>query len=240
MRISVQAFIESDGNEPTKPLILGVIERAADADPASGLGLFLSETQELLRQLQSVVLTHQVDQFVAEAARCRGCGESLGIKDNRTMVYRTTFGKATLRNPRFYACCGSCGRQATNRATFSPLSSRLRDRVHPQWAWLQCRYASGGCKLEPDFFPATERVSQAPVHDLTGDRRCGRPVLGSGTSPLRYSVRPETAADTPKALVTAIHQRPMCKRPPTESAPSQHFKRAGTKSSGQVAVATRS
>ncbi|AEI81904.1 hypothetical protein CNE_BB1p04800 (plasmid) [Cupriavidus necator N-1] len=34
-----------------------MIERNADVAPASGLGLFIRESQEILRRLQTVVLT---------------------------------------------------------------------------------------------------------------------------------------------------------------------------------------
>lgn len=142
MRISIQACIEGEGVQPSKVITVGVIERAADGAPASGLGLFIRESQELLRQLQAVVLNEQVDQFIRVASRCQWCGSRLGVKDTKSLVYRTAFGKARLRSPRFYSYCGACGYCSSNKGTLSPLAQALPQRVHPQWTWLQCRYAS--------------------------------------------------------------------------------------------------
>lgn len=77
MRISIQACIEGAGKQPTKVIKVAVIERNADVAPASGLGLFIRESQEILRQLQTVVLTEQVDQFIRIAGRCQLCGGTM-------------------------------------------------------------------------------------------------------------------------------------------------------------------
>ncbi|CAN7566591.1 MULTISPECIES: hypothetical protein [unclassified Variovorax] len=102
----------------------------------------MRETHALLIRLQAVVLDEQVDRFVARSARCLACGAPLGIKDTKRLVYRTTFGKASLRSPRFYSHCSGCGFCSDDKATVSPLAHALPQRVHPQWIWLQCRYAS--------------------------------------------------------------------------------------------------
>ncbi|AAP85850.1 ISKra4 family transposase (plasmid) [Cupriavidus necator H16] len=142
MRISIQACIERAGEQPSKVIEVAVIERNADVAPASGLGLFIRESQEILRQLQTVVLTEQVDQFIRITGRCQLCGGRLVIKDTKSLVYRTAFGKARLRSPRFYSYCSACGYCSSNKGTLSPLAQALPERVHPQWTWLQCRYAS--------------------------------------------------------------------------------------------------
>ncbi len=51
MRISVQACIEGEGERPAKVFTLGVLEREDGFAPSAGLGLFLRETQTLLKQL---------------------------------------------------------------------------------------------------------------------------------------------------------------------------------------------
>jgi hypothetical protein len=61
MLISIQACIEVQATQPSKVITLEVIERKADLAPASGLGLFIRETHELLQPLQTVVLNEQVD-----------------------------------------------------------------------------------------------------------------------------------------------------------------------------------
>lgn len=80
MRISIQACIERAGEQPSKVIEVAVIERNADVAPASGLGLFIRESQEILRQLQTVVLTEQVDQFIRITGRCQLCGGRLASR----------------------------------------------------------------------------------------------------------------------------------------------------------------
>ncbi|WP_156901811.1 hypothetical protein [Azohydromonas australica] len=142
MRIAIQAVISDvDGQEPrTKDI--GVLEYDAEALPASGLGLFIGEAHQLLRQLQTVVLREQVAQFLECTSRCRQCGSRLGVKDTKTIVYRTVYGKGHLDSPRLYSACGRCGTHITPARSFSPLADVLPERTHPQWLWLQSRYAA--------------------------------------------------------------------------------------------------
>ena len=142
MRITIQAVIECSDTEPPRTETIGTVEREADGAPAAGLGLFLRETHALLRQLQAVVLREQVSQFLGRAASCRGCGARLATKDSKVVVYRTVFGKARLASPRLYSRCSGCGASAAGQASFSPLAEALPERTHPQWLWLQSRYAS--------------------------------------------------------------------------------------------------
>jgi hypothetical protein len=142
MRFSIQACIQGEGLEPSRVITVGVVDREDDFAPASGLGLFMREAHELLEKLQTVLLNGQVDKFVDASARCLACGTRLGIKDTKRLVYRTTFGKASLRSPRYYSHCSACGFCASDKASVSPLAHAPPQRIHPQWSWLQCRYAS--------------------------------------------------------------------------------------------------
>lgn len=141
MRIAIQAIVEhAEGEHET--VEIGVIERASDAAPSSGLGLFLAESRELLAALQTVVIAEQTKEVVKAMSRCAACLEPLAVKDTKSIVYRTAFGKASLPSPRLYARCTGCGAVAHHRASFSPLALALPERTHPQWTWLQTRYAS--------------------------------------------------------------------------------------------------
>ena len=51
MRVVIQAIVE--GAEAVQ---VGIVERASDAAPSSGLGLLLAESRELLAALQTVVV----------------------------------------------------------------------------------------------------------------------------------------------------------------------------------------
>jgi len=147
---------------------LAVIERDSFADPASGLGLWVREAHELLERIQSGVLDEQVEQFIGAAAHCLPCDKPLGVKDTKSVVDRTVFGKMRLRSPRFYSCCADCGFVSGDGDTVSPLAAALRERVHPQWAWLQCRYASTMSYrlaqiLLSDSFPADKHLPSSSI-----------------------------------------------------------------------------
>jgi hypothetical protein len=125
MRFVIEVRIE-DGDHPLPPPVtVGVIERSADLTPASGLGLFLQETKDLLRELQAVVVAGQTAQFVSAASKCRTCSTTLGVKDRKQLVYRTAFGIARLASPRLYSRCARCGTMAGRANTVSPLAEAL-------------------------------------------------------------------------------------------------------------------
>lgn len=67
---------------------------------------------------------------------------TLGVKNTKQLVYRTAFGVARLVSPRLYSRCACCDTMAGRAKTVSPLAQALPERSHPQWPWLQCRYAS--------------------------------------------------------------------------------------------------
>ena len=89
MRIVIQAIVEG-----AKAVQIGVVERASDAAPSSGLGLFLAESRELLAALQAIVVAEQAKEVVKAMSRCASCLEPLAVKDTKSIVYRTAFGKA--------------------------------------------------------------------------------------------------------------------------------------------------
>jgi hypothetical protein len=123
MRITVHAAIENaDGSSAPQVVEIGEVTRDAGVHPASGLGLFVREANALLRQIQSVVLNEQADEFIRVAAGCLACGRRLGIKNTKPLVYRTVYGKAVLRSPRFYSLCGACGFMSGDGPTVSPLA----------------------------------------------------------------------------------------------------------------------
>jgi hypothetical protein len=142
MRFIVEVRIEGADRAGMPPVPVGVIDRCARSDPAAGLGLLLQEAKDLTQRLQTVVVAEHARQFVEAASKCRACTAPLGTKDTKRVVYRTVFGVARLNSPRFYSRCGACGMLADSRQTFSPLAQALPERRHPQWTWLQCRYAS--------------------------------------------------------------------------------------------------
>lgn len=141
MRVTVFAQVErSDGSwEMVEVLSLA---RSVGLPPGSGMGLVLAETRQLTTKLQEVVLHEQAQETAAYLSRCRCCSEPLGVKSRRKLTYRTAYGKATLPNPQLYSQCSHCGTKFGAAKTFSPMSQALPERTHPQWIWLQSRFAS--------------------------------------------------------------------------------------------------
>ena len=83
MRFVVEVRFENDDHARTPPVTVGVIERGVNLTPASGLGLLLQETKDLLRELQTVVVAEQAARFVSAVSRCRCCSTSRGVKDTK-------------------------------------------------------------------------------------------------------------------------------------------------------------
>ena len=81
MRIVIQAAVE--GAEAVQ---IGVVERAADAAPSSGLGLLLAESRELLAALQAVVIAEQTKEVIKAMSRCASCLAPLAVKDTKGIV----------------------------------------------------------------------------------------------------------------------------------------------------------
>ena len=142
MRIMISTVVDGVKGQAPRNGTLGTIERNDNWVPASGLGLFLRETHALLRQLQNVVLAEQVARFVERIAHCGRCDCRLATKDSKTIVYRTAVGKARLESPRLYSRWDYCGAWAASKRSFSRLAEALPERTHPQWLWLQSRYAA--------------------------------------------------------------------------------------------------
>lgn len=114
MRITIQAKIErADGTRKTVEVLS--LRKTADKVPASGLGLMLGEVRDLSAKLQRIFLEEQVAELVAAMSRCPQCAVALPVKDAKSIVYRTAFGKAKLASPRLYSSCSSCGHKSHAR-----------------------------------------------------------------------------------------------------------------------------
>jgi hypothetical protein len=196
MRITIQALIEGVAGGEQRAETIGVVERDADCVPASGIGLFTSETPSILKQLQALALGEQTSQFVDRASRCRGCSSRFATKDSKAIISRTAFGLARLDSPRLYSRCGGCRISAVLRRSFSPLAEALPERVHPQLPWPQSRYASTMSYrmariLLSDALPAGGTAGLEPE----GQRATNRPTARRGNAARREGHHPSAATD---------------------------------------------
>lgn len=175
MKITVQAVVERDDGS-RESVTLYKLNRPRGGAPNSGLGMFVDESRELCAQLQNVVMREQVNELIESLKRCPSCSRALGQKDHKELVYRTAFGKYRLPSPRLYSRCGHCGHQSHPAQTFSPMATALPERTHPQWIWLQTRFASVmSYSLARRFLaPAFDGARNLPVSTIrTNVQRAG-------------------------------------------------------------------
>ena len=109
-----------------------------NADRLEQLGLTLHEAKNLLATVQRHVLNRQIDTFVASRVPCRTCGRLRGVKDHKTIVFRTVFGKLELASARLRCCPCQHGGQAST----GPLVELLREHTAPELVYLESKWSS--------------------------------------------------------------------------------------------------
>jgi len=146
-----------------------------DHERLEHLGLTLAEAKVVLVELQRQVLTRQIAAFLAARTPCPTCGRPRGIKDHKTIVFRTLFGKLELASPRLRRC--PC--QHTGQASISPLVELLLEHTAPELLYLESKWASlvsYGLTVEAlrDFLPVDSRLNASSVRrdTLRVARRC--------------------------------------------------------------------
>ena len=136
MKISIQVIIDHEDGQSiiTKP----VCEFRRESLVTNTLGLTLTESKLILQNVQSELAQQQVEKHVREHRTCMDCHKYQETKDHHKMVYRTLFGKLTLKSPRFYAC--PCKKRT--KKSISPLAAVLLERISPELQFLQTKWAS--------------------------------------------------------------------------------------------------
>src|ERR671933_864201 len=96
LRFKVQlVMIAEDGEETAHELV--VLDK--EHERIEQLGLSLAEAKLLLRELQQQVLERQIAAFLGSRVACPACRRARGIKDRKSLWFRTLFGKARTRQP---------------------------------------------------------------------------------------------------------------------------------------------
>jgi Transposase IS116/IS110/IS902 family len=95
---------------------------------------------------------------------CPTCGRSRGIKDRKTIVFRTLFGKLELVSPRLRRC--PC--QHAGPASISPLVELLPGHAAPELLYLESKWSSLvsyglTVKALQDFLPVDTRLNATSV-----------------------------------------------------------------------------
>lgn len=161
MRFDLRLRITDDGG--------GVVEHDvfafARAKPAlETLGMTLEEGKKLLKAVQQSVLEAQAAAFAGSHQACADCGRRRLVRGSRRISFSTLFGEIELRSPRLLHC--DCISHRTK--SFSPLSTLLTERCHPELVHLETKWAclmSYGltAKLIKDVLPVNEKLNAVSI-----------------------------------------------------------------------------
>lgn len=102
------------------------------------MGLTLKEAKIINSEIQKKMVAHQITEFISQRRFCSCCGATLSIKGYHLLIYRTTFGKISLKSPRLLTC--KC--QSKSQNSFSPLSPILTEHISPELSYLEAKWAS--------------------------------------------------------------------------------------------------
>jgi len=162
LRLKLQLVVVADDDEQVSVDELVVLTK--DYEQLEHVGLSLAEAKALLLEVQRQVVGRQIAAFLASRTPCPTCGRRRGIKDHKTIVFRTLFGKLELVSPRLRRC--PC--QHVAQASMSPLVELLPEHTAPELLYLESKWASLvsyglTVKALQDFLPVDARLHATAV-----------------------------------------------------------------------------
>jgi len=136
---------------------------------SGNVGLSITESKEVLVNLQRQIVGMQARAYCATRMNCPGCTRKLRRKGRTEICLRTVFGNVPVESPRYYHC--AC-QQETAR-TFSPLTEFFPDHIAPELLWLETKWASlvsygVTVDLLKDVLPIDEKLSPDTVRRHLG------------------------------------------------------------------------
>jgi hypothetical protein len=132
------------------------------------IGLTLTESKQVLQQLQQTVIEQQVDAYLDEQRACPACGKRRPLKESDTAPFRTPFGRVEVRNPRWEQC--AC--QPHPEKALRPLAALLPERTSPELRYLETKWASLAAyglttELLHEVLPIDQKYSANTVRNHT-------------------------------------------------------------------------
>ena len=121
MKVTVQLVIESENDNTSQISNVGEWQRSEPLQP-SNLGLTLTESKELLKNIQLTLVEEQINQYQQTQFRCKKCDHKLLRKGLHSLTYRTLFGTLKLNSPRLFHC--DCQEREQKSTELSLRSSR--------------------------------------------------------------------------------------------------------------------
>ena len=94
LRFKLQLVVVADDDEQV--CVDEIVLLNKEHERLEHLGLTLAEAKALLLAVQRQILGHQIAAFLASRMPCPTCGRSRGLKDHKTIVFRTLFGRLRL------------------------------------------------------------------------------------------------------------------------------------------------
>jgi hypothetical protein len=174
-------------HERLEHLGLSLADVSADEEIIPAL---TAEAKALLVELRRQILTRQVAAFLAAHVPCPSCSRARGIKDRKSIVFRTLFGSLKLASPRLRRC--PC--QHDGRLSASPLVELLTQHTAPEVLYLESKWSSSGSygltvRAVRDFLPVDAKLNATTVRrqTLRVARRCEADLRTQGEANVRRS-----------------------------------------------------
>ncbi len=164
----------------------------------SEVGLNHDEVKLVLRALQSVMVTGQIQEFADAARPCVGCGRTRVLKEHRRRHLDALFGRIAVPAPSLERCCCRQANQASSVSTLLPYRTTPEVRHLRAKACAQMSYRKAADLL--NIFLPTLSISH---YSTTRNRllRAGQAIEDE----LRGSVEHEQAAAGPvESMVVGI------------------------------------
>ena len=101
MRFKIQIIIDDEhGDAITEDVF--VLNKSTDGENL--VGISLSESKQVLKRLQHLIVSQQAHHYTLSHRHCPCCEKQRRIKDTYLIQYRTLFGIVPIPNQRLYHC----------------------------------------------------------------------------------------------------------------------------------------
>lgn len=135
MQFTLQVVIENgQGETHTKDVI--TLEKHSNS--MNNIGLSLSDSKTLLKNLQGIMVKYQAEHFTETHIACPHCHHHRRVKGYHDIQYRTLFGIVLIPSLRVYRC--ACEDSTTK--TISVLTDWIPNHNHPELQYIETKWAS--------------------------------------------------------------------------------------------------
>jgi hypothetical protein len=135
MQFKIQVVIDDEQGDI---LTEDIINLEKSSDGGGLVGLSLTESKRLLKQLQEVMVSQQARQYTLSHRSCPHCNSKRKIKGTYDIQYRTLFGIVPIPNVRLYHC--HC--EKAKSKTFGVLNDWISDHNSPELLYIEAKWAS--------------------------------------------------------------------------------------------------